>query len=130
VTVPDVETFLRGLVEREPRNWGRGGREGPPFPPQYRLGLAIATLTQAQVIDEHSAFPLPWELNVALAVRSGVQADRTGTVIRRAGRYHVGSGSGPHHLPFGELVLTRRATGMSPSPANPTSSPRTTRRSR
>jgi hypothetical protein len=91
MTVPDAETFLRGLAERELRSWDRGGREGPPFPPQYKLGLATATLTQAQVIDERSALPLLWELNIALAVRSGAPAGWMGPAIRRAVRSHARS---------------------------------------
>jgi hypothetical protein len=81
--VPDgdseaIETFLGGLAERELRRWNRDGRDGPPFSPSSRLRNAVATLTQAQVIEERTSIPVLWELDIALAVRSGRQAGRGG----------------------------------------------------
>jgi hypothetical protein len=86
--VPDGETFLRGLAERELRHWIRGDRDGPPFTPVSQLGRAVATLTQADVIEDNSSVPLLWELNIALAVRSGAQTP----LIARAARFRGSSG--------------------------------------
>jgi hypothetical protein len=77
-----IETFLCGLAERELRHWNSEGRDGPPFPPSSRLRNAIATLTQAEVIEDRVSSPLLWELDIALAVRSGLPADRVGRAVR------------------------------------------------
>jgi hypothetical protein len=92
--VPDGETFLRGLAERELRHWIRDGRDGPPFTPVSQLGRAVATLTQAEVIEDNSSAPLLWELNIALAVRSDAQTP----LIARAARFRGAYGS-PGPLP-------------------------------
>ena len=75
-----IETFLCGLAERELRHWNSEGRDGPPFPPSSRLRNAIATLTLAEVIEDRVSNPILWELDIALAVRSGLPVSRA---IRR-----------------------------------------------
>jgi hypothetical protein len=85
--VPDGETFLRGLAERELRHWIRGSRDGPPFAPVSQLGRAVATLTQADVIQDSSSAPLLWELNIALAVRSDAQTPLIARAARFRGAY-------------------------------------------
>lgn len=90
--MPDGETFLRGLAERELRHWVRDGRDGPPFIPVSQLGRAVATLTQAEVIEDKSSARLLWELNIALAVRS----DAHRPLIARTARFRGVSGpAGP-----------------------------------
>jgi hypothetical protein len=89
--VEAIETFLRGLAEHELRHWNRDGRAGPPFSPVSKVRNAVATLTQAQVIEDRDSVPLLWELDIALGVRSDSQA----RVVSRAARSHAFSGLGP-----------------------------------
>jgi hypothetical protein len=108
--VSGIETFLRGLAERELRRWNSDGRGVPPFSPLSALGRAIATLTQAQAIDERSANLLFWELNVAVAARAGVRPERIrrAAVIRDRGGHPppvvTGEVSEPLVVPLGQKI--------------------------
>lgn len=99
-----IEAFLRGLAERELRHWDRAGRDGPPFAALARLGRALGTLTQAQLIEEHTPSPLLWELSMSLAVRSGDAQDRIGRSIARAIRSQAVSGSAPALAAIGQAA--------------------------
>ncbi|HEY1622772.1 MAG TPA: hypothetical protein VGG16_03160 [Streptosporangiaceae bacterium] len=86
MTDPDseaIETFLRGVAERELRHWRRSGGIGPPFPPLDKVRDAIGTLTRAEIADDDALWPILEDLDIALWLRSDTPMNNTGHFIRR-----------------------------------------------